>query len=227
MKDVGGGVVDVGGHVADKVWPGDSIPARIVAMGIPGFPGDSIPEKIESVGLAPVRAAHVVSDQIGRRMLPGYATASDAGKKIDKTVKGNVPGGWRTVGLGGLVLVLLVLWKLLLPTAVEAGKTAAKSYVPVPSPPKQKPRSTVSQPRRRVPPPARGPRPTWNHSGRAGKADVIAASQGRVEVCADTEAAAMSAARKRFQGWQVQNSDSTFCDLNPDKMHISATKVRR
>jgi hypothetical protein len=211
----------------DWALPGDSLADK--AWAIPtGKSPFSPPVNLGNVENIP-KAQRWVAENAGRALIPGYGAALDLRDDVTGAVDRNVPGGMRTVGVAGLVLVLLLLWKLLMPAAVQAGKGAVAAYVPGGA---AVVKAKSQRPARPAPPrrtttrhaPAAAPKVTWSHSGQARKTDVIRADRNRLVLCADDEDAALVGARKRFQGYRVRSVFCVPCDITPDKVHAHVRK---
>lgn len=194
------------GAAVDKVFPGDSVAEKassVMTGESPLSPFHAADEAAE----ATVEVAKETADTAAEQNLPGYAQLKDGFGGASELV-GKVPGGWRTVSLAGLVLLLYLLFRSGAPQ--NATKVAVRQRFPV----------AAAYAGGRKPPKQKATKTSWSHSGRPGKTDVVASKGGRLEVCADSQRAALAAARRRFQGHQLRPAGTEDCDLNPEKVHV-------
>lgn len=210
------------GAAVDKVFPGDSVAEKagsVMTGESPLSPFHAADEAAE----ATVEVAKETADTAAEQNLPGYAQLKDgfggASELVDK-----VPGGWRTVSLAGIVLLLYLLFRSGAPQ--NATKVAVRQRFPVAAayaggrkPPKRRPTPTRREPLL--------PRTSeWSHTGKPGKSEVVAGSIAKLTVCADTTGAARAAAKRRWVGWDVHPAGTEYCDMNPEKVHVDFLKKR-
>lgn len=205
--NVARGAVDVADRATDWALPGDSPIEKAGSV----FTGESPLSPFHAANEAAettVEVAKQTADAAAENTLPGYTHL----KEGVGVLGGSVPGGWKTVSLAGIALLLWLLFSSSVPRNVAS--TAARQRFPVAS----------AYATGRKPPKGAKAKATWAHSGRSGKADVVGSKGGRLEVCADTQQAALVAAKRRFQGHRVRPVGTGDCDRNPDKVHVYVSK---
>lgn len=220
LGDALGAVGDAVTKVTDgAVWVGeqaiDTLAVKPVTKGVEAAKGlgalvwergvvDTVTD-----GLA---APFQLADAAAEKLVPGYSTAKHAAETTNSAVNRYVPGGWKGVGAGAVVLLILMLWRPAVRTTGNVGKGLAATYAPGAAAlahGKPLPRKV-----RHV---SKG---TWRHTGRPGRADIVTSSAKRLEVCADNERHGLTAARSRYQGHRLHPVSTAGCDINPDKVHV-------